>query len=365
MKILIINDHGIPQGGADRIAIEMAKSYEKCGHNVEFFSIEEVGQNYENSWRNVLKNLFNFQVLYKLRSVINKFKPDLIFLHSWTKQLSASCILGCKGQNLYIVAHDYFLACPNGGQFNYKHKQLCRLKGGSLSCHISNCDKQSYVNKIYRLMRFNLQRLILMLSKPKIICLNELQIEMLSERGMSCLLRPNEVNYIGVKSSKCVGDKILYVGRSDPEKGLSILFNLAKNVNLNFELIGVKPSECDLELKNIAALGWKNPNEVLSHYATARLLLFPSKWLEVDPLVPLEACSRGIPVYCNHQNVFSKTLIKYGLDEFVFANENELLRNIEKIYSISALSDVRNKFQKIYQNEKIIRKAPNPNDLVN
>ena len=44
--------------------------------------------------------------------------------------------------------------------------------------------------------------------------------------------------------------------------------------------------------------GWLTPDEVQAHLARARALVFPSLWFEGQPLVPIEALVRGLPVVC-------------------------------------------------------------------
>ena len=353
-RILIINDHRYPLGGADRISNEMLQFFQKKGYITKFFSYDDVDvEYYDKVWSNVLKNLFNIRVYCLLRGLIREYQPDVIFVHSWTKKLSPSCFLASRGFNVNIVAHDYFLMCPNGGQYNYRKKVKCNLKGGSLSCAFENCDKNSYLQKLYRLIRFSLQALVLGVVRPHVVCLNRMQVDMLFASKFQTTYRPNDVSYIEARFGSTVGKNILYIGRPDPEKGLDRIIDLASNVDYSFDLVGVDRNDLDDGIdEKVTFFGWCNPEQIQQRMDAARLLIFPSRWLEVDPLVPLEACSFGVPVYCSGDNLFAETLRAYGLDRFIFHNEEELVSNLGKIYKESGIAKTRKVFFRLFLDER-------------
>ena len=75
---------------------------------------------------------------------LDGFDPHktIVHVHGWTKSLSSSVVQEALQRDFQIVIslHDYFVACPNGGFYNYKKKHICRLKPLSKACVLSNCD---------------------------------------------------------------------------------------------------------------------------------------------------------------------------------------------------------------------------------
>jgi len=94
--------------------------------------------------------------------------------------------------------------------------------------------------------------------------------------------------------------KLVFVGRLAPEKGGLHLAEAAKAVNAPVMFIGDGPEADAIRAANPEAeiTGWLRPDEVQNRLAEARALVFPSLWYEGQPLVPIEALVRGIPVIC-------------------------------------------------------------------
>ena len=354
-KIFIINDHYKPKGGADRMAQEMYHKFLSEGYSVDFFSYLDVEHNYyNNSYKNLFKNFLNFRVYLEIRKKLISFNPDTIFIHSWTKQLTSSCFLACRGRNVNLISHDYFLSCPNGGKYNYQKDIICNLSGGSAKCALCHCDKQNYIVKLYRFLRFVVQKIIIKKIRPTVFCLNEIQESLLINDGLEIILKKNNIDYIQ-QSSLFVVDKCYFVGRSDPEKGLQSIINLAKECEYYFKLIGIEKNEVCNDISNIDCLGWMNAEDIFFELQSARLLLFTSIWFEADPLVPLEACALGIPIVCSKENVFANTLREYDLEDFIFKNQKDLNNRFSELYDLAKNIEIRKNFLDIFKNEKMKR----------
>ena len=358
LKILILNDYRTATGGADRMALAMADELTALGHNTIFWAPQDVvGLSYSKSPRFIMQNFFNFRIFYTLRKLIQNEAPEIIVVHSWTKQLSISCIWATQNIPTYIVTHDYFLTCPNGGQFNYSTRMLCPLNGGSFQCLTTNCDKNNYRTKLYRTVRFYLQSWILQHIKPNVVCLNRTQMKMFAKHKLNCQYVPNSLRYLtGVVQGSC-GDEILYVGRPDPEKGLDRVLDASIGSKLKFSIVGPDHDTSGLAGPNVTFLGWKSGPEIEEQFHKARLLVFPSRWLEVDPLVPLEACANGVPVYCSSDNVFADTLNAYGLGDFIFKTDTDLKKNLNAMYERSGDPKLRKKFRELFDSENKLREG--------
>jgi len=81
-----------------------------------------------------------------LRLTLEDFdsKNTIVHLHGWTKALSSSVVRECVDKNFSIVCtlHDYFVACPNGGFYNFRTHKICHLHPLSTRCVLENCDSR-------------------------------------------------------------------------------------------------------------------------------------------------------------------------------------------------------------------------------
>ena len=355
-KILVINDNSKPHGGADKVAIDHHKIFhDHTGFEVIFVSADDeaIGR-YDFRWYNVIKNIFHLRVFFHLRSVISNFNPDIIFIHSWTKQLSSSIFLSTIGRDVRVIAHDYFIACPNGGLYNYRKKEKCHLTGGSFKCVVQNCDKNSYLEKILRLIRFQIQSFLIRLNTVQVYCLNEFQKELFVSRFFVKSYR----NGIGdLKETYGTTSSYAYIGRSDPEKGVSI-FNHS-DFAVDRELIVFGPKNFNVsEGVNVSFYGWVERHIMEGFYPRIRAAIFPSLWYEVDPLTPWELMSRGIPVVAATDNLFGERLLSL-LPDLVFSSARDLTLILKKLDDDCFYETIRKKAFNIAADEKKLRDDAN------
>lgn len=232
-------------------------------------------------------------------------------------------------------------------------------------CGLTNCDKRNYVQKLYRFLRFWVQTWCIKLVKPQVICLNQIQQQLLGKSASKSALMPNNINYMNGGFINKVGDNILFIGRPDPEKGLDRMVNVTKNTDFKIDLVGVNQSDIGEKINsNLNCYGWIDAGKVALRLENARLLIFPSRWFEVDPLVPLEACSRGVPVFCSSDNVFAATLKRYQLSDFIFSSDNELRANLERAYLNSGEQSTKQKFYDLFLNERLHREKLDVTELI-
>ena len=80
-----------------------------------------------------------------------------------------------------VTFHDYFSYCPNGGFFNYKKNEICKLKPLSIKCVVCNCDSRNYIIKLYRILRQFVQNKIVKINYKikNIISISDFSINIL------------------------------------------------------------------------------------------------------------------------------------------------------------------------------------------
>lgn len=376
---LVINDFSYIEGGASKVAITQAIDYAKAGNSVIFFGNgnQDIFENLnlsnlkvisfiwsDNTFFKLFNMLFNFFSYFKLKQILRNYKIDDIYIHSWTKKMSPSIFFALKTKTYHMFLHDYFISCPNGGFYNFKKKNQCHLKPLSYDCVITNCDKRSYIQKIYRVFRQMIFKLSMSRQKPNYIFLNEKQKNILNSNGK--LIR-NKIDLIKLdnKIDFSSQSKIFYLGRTDPEKGISDFAKFAASKNYSLLIAGSGSGNADLEkFDNIELLGWLSLKKAITVAKTCRFSIFSSLWYEVDPLTPWELMSTGMPVLACNKNLFGQELNEH-FPELVYNNEDykDLQNKIEMLSDDKFLNEISERIFH-YANLNINQRNKGWNDFI-
>ncbi len=328
-NVLLVGDFAQINGGQAKVAIDSARLLAERGIGVTFFAacgpisdaLRHPGIDVicldqpdilsdPSRIRAMRRGIWNRTAARRLSEVIERFDPNstVLHCHGYAKALSPAIgpvLSSAKLPTVYTM-HEYFLACPNGGFYDYQRNEICRRRALGWDCLTTNCDVRHPAHKAWRVLRqvatWGPGKL------PKglrdIICISEVQREAM-QPYLSSASRihhvPNPITDEGlprVVSSE--NDVFLFVGRLNPEKGGRIFAEAAKLAGCKAVFVGDGAEREAIESINPDAevLGWQSPQEVQAWLSRARALVFPSLWYEGQPLSPLEALSRGVPVVC-------------------------------------------------------------------
>ena len=358
--VIIVNDFNYTQGGASKVAIDTAKILKQNNINVIFFSADTrddekiEGVEYittdqkealkeKNRIKGALNGIYNLKARNKFKRLLKELDKEttLIHIHGWTKALSCSVFdIAFKMKfKVVLTLHDYFTACPNGGFFNYKKNEICKLTPLSWKCIKCNCDSRNYGFKLYRVIRQFVQNKIVKLPKnlKYAIGISDLNINVLKPTfnnniKLKKIYNPIEYSEKEAKAELSKNDYYIYVGRLSKEKGIEIFCDAISSSNQKGIVVGDGDERKRLEqkYKNIKFVGWKDKKEVKEYLKNAKALILPSLWYEGAPLTPLEAISVGVPClisdYCSAR--------EYIIDKkngCVFLNTDDLIDKIKKI----------------------------------
>lgn len=326
MHVIILNDFGHINGGTAKVAIESACEMGRRGVSTTYFTAvnpvaEQLGEagvhvvctdqeelvRIQNKVKAAVQGIWNRKAAKRMRALLSvgDRQKTVIHVHGWTKALSSAPVrvAARMGFRLVVTFHDYFLACPNGGFFDYQINKICTRKPLSLACLARHCDVRSYGQKLYRVARQVVQQHFgLLPSRVK-------HYIGTSEFGASVLrgFLPDDAkvhhvdNPIDVerRDPVAVGENVLFlaVGRLSPEKGGLLAARAASAIGASLHIVGdgVQAKVIQAIAEDIRVLGWLKPEDVLAELKKARALVFPSLWYEVQPLVVLEALARGVP----------------------------------------------------------------------
>lgn len=359
-NIVIVNDFASNDGGgaavARNTALELSKNF-----NVYFFcSVPPISEELNeskvkviclgkpdilhdpNRIRAITKGIWDANIKNRFEKLLSTLPPSetIIHVHTWTKAIT-SVVFSATAKfdfNVIVTFHDYFLFCPNGGFYNYKKNKICELRPLSLRCILSDCDARSYPQKIWRVIRQEVQNRALWKNKNLyFISISNLTRKicesLVNHRGQIFDL-PDPVDLSDQKPVDITSnDEYIYVGRLSPEKGVQLFCKALTDIGLKGIVVGDGYLRKDLEKEfpNIAFTGWASGTKKESYMKRAKVLIMPSFLEETFGLVVAEAKSYGIPCIVPDRSAASEQ-IEDGQSGFIFKSGNiaSLKKAIEK-----------------------------------
>ncbi len=300
-NIIIVNDFDYVQGGASKVAIDTANFLQQKKYNVIFVcpstdslksslnkDISVVTSNqlefirYNNKISGMFSGLKNRKFKKLLTNVLSMYScnDSIVHIHGWTKSCSSVVFDVCRKFNfkVFLTLHDYFTMCPNGGLFNYRKLESCKLKPMKIKCCLSNCDSRNYLFKLYRYVRE--KKYIKAIKKCNI---NYIFISHFQKKKILSYLQiegPVIYNPISIPLSQKVEKKFdfVFIGRTSKEKGIDLFVELANRLSeQSFIIVG------NFEKKvpnNVKVTGWVTEEKVNNYLSHAKVLVFPSLWPE-------------------------------------------------------------------------------------
>lgn len=260
-----------------------------------------------------------------MRDVVAQFDNDdtVFHVHSWSKTLTAAALAPLRrvAPRVFLHAHDFFLACPNGAYMDYQAMEPCSRTPLSPGCLATHCDKRSYPQKLWRVARQGLVTWALPTSAPwgGVLMVHPDMAEGLVRAGWSSGLlrtlrnpaRPLTPSRVRVEDNR----EVLFVGRVEAEKGVEEAIRAARAADMAITVVGDGPLRSQLRAAHpgLRMTGWLPREEIGEVARSARLLVMPSRYPEPFGLVAAEASLSGLPVVSSDRAFLGRELADAGL----------------------------------------------------
>lgn len=371
MKVLLVNKFHYLKGGSEKYYFELGELLKKNGHEVAFFSMGDE-KNIKTGCKeyfvkpidlNTGSKLKALDVIYckenekKMEQALEDFKPDIVHINNFQRQLSASIIKPIKKRNIPIIftAHDVQAICPAIVMLD-SNKEICEkcMHGKYINCITNKCIKDSNLKsvlgaiegKYYRNKKIYTQKI------DKIITPSEFYRTKLIEDG----IEPDKIvamhNFIDIDEydiSREDEGYALYIGRLSKEKGIFNLIKAISNLKEGELRIAGDGPEKEAIIKfikenhledRIKLLGFLDKNGIKEQIRKCRFVVVPSIWYENCPYSVMETLAIGKPVIGANiggipelvQNQF--TGITYKFDDI-----EELSLNMDVLFSDEELAE--------------------------
>ena len=327
MKVLLVNKFHYLKGGSEKYYFELGELLKENGHEVAFFSMEDE-KNIKTGCEeyfvkpidlNTGSKLKALDVIYckenekKMEQALEDFKPDIVHINNFQRQLSASIIKPIKKRNIPIVftAHDVQAICPAIVMLD-SNKEICEkcMHGKYINCIKNKCIKDSNLKSLlgaiegtyYRNKKIYTKKIDKIIT-PSNFCRSKLIEDGIDQDRIIALHNFIDIDEYNVPRED--EGYALYIGRLSKEKGI---FNLIKAIS-NLEegelrIAGDGPEkeaiiqfiqENHLEGR-IKLLGFLDKNGIKEQIRKCRFVVVPSVGYENCPYSVMETLAIGKPV---------------------------------------------------------------------
>ena len=377
MRILLVNKFHYLRGGSEKYYFELAQLLKSKGHTVGFFSmkheknittgdaeyfVEEIDLN-TGSKLKALDVIYSQENKRLMAKALEEFKPDIVHINNFQRQLSASIIDAIKEKNIPIVmtAHDLNPICPasimlyNGEVcddcitkgYSQCIKKKC-VKGSTLKSTLGVMEKKYYdIHKVFR----------------KIDCIIS-PSEFNKNQLVNGKLKYNEIvalhNFVNEseRNDYVLGDYAFYLGRLSKEKGILNLIEAIGDIpDAKLLIAGDGPERERIEAYisehkldgRITLLGYQNQDSIHKYITNSRFVVIPSICNENCPYSVLEAMEIGKPIVASRIG---------GIPELIADGENGYL------YKADDINELKEKLTLLLDDDdKVNRFAQKSRDL--
>ena len=372
MKILMVNKFHYLKGGSEKYYFDLAKLLTEKGHEVAFFSMIDE-RNAKTGYKEYFVSKFDLNASSKLKfldviysrknkkimeNVLDEFKPDIVHLNNFQRQLSASIISPIKKRNIPIVftAHDVQAICPAITMLD-SNKNSCEdcICGNYINCIKKNCIKSSKLKSILGAAeaRYYINKRIYTKQIDYIITPSEFYREKFIKDGINKNKLEAIHNFINTSDYNLnITDDgyALYFGRLSKEKGILNLLVAFSKLNVGkLHIAGIGEEKDTIEkfikqekLSNrVKLLGFLNKNEMKEEIRKCKFVVVPSIWYENCPYSIIESLAIGKPVIGSNMG---------GIPELVDNGKCGF------IYEANDIDDLSYKMKKLFDDDKLVMK---------
>ncbi len=328
MRILQVNKYFYLKGGSEAYLFSLINGLRSSGHVVAEFAMHDQ-KNKQSDWEGYFtsyvdyqtenlgkkiqfagKIIYSFEARKKIGRLLDAFKPDIVHLHIFQHQLSASILPEIKKRNIPIVytAHDLKSVCPNYKMLS--NGLVCEeCKGGHYyNCFKKRCVKNSSLKSMVNVIEMYFYRykkyyeLIDIVITPSNFYRKKLVEFGFPEKKVIHV--PNFVDENLFIPTYNHHGYFIYLGRLSEEKGVLTLLDAMKLVpSGQLVIIGTGPLEEEIKSKisssnisNVKLVGFQTGESLKQYIEHSMFSILPSEWYENGPISLIENFACGKPV---------------------------------------------------------------------
>lgn len=331
MKILLVHTYYQQRGGEDQVFEDEAALLKERGHEIETLTASNFELDRAFKPALVLKTLWNWQYVKKIREHVRHFAPDVVHFHNLFPLLSPAVIGAARreGPATVVSLHNFRLLCING--LLYRQGRPCEdcisrvlpLAGIGYRCYRGDLAASAVVSSMQLCHR------CLGTFRNKVdlfFALSHQAVQLFVRGGLPAdrfWIKPNLVSP-DPKPGGEAREGLLFVGRLSEEKGIRELVELwIRHPGLpQLTILGDGPLapvviEAAARSANLVYRGRVERSVVVESMKRARALVFSSRCYENFPMTVVEAFACGLPVIAPRRGA-AQELVEDGVSGWLF-----------------------------------------------
>lgn len=368
MKVLLCHTYYQQRGGEDQSFDSEAALLESSGHDVVRYARHNDEISKLSKIASTLKTIWNRQTYGEVRSIIQRFRPEVMHCTNTFPLLSPSIYYAAKSEGVPVVQslRNYRQLCPVAVMT--RDGKLCEdclgqsfaWSGVRHACYRGSRAATAVVAGMSTLhgMLGTWSRMV-----TRYFALSKFAKEKFVQAGWDAAKIAVKPNFVHPDPGMGIGqgNYAVFVGRLSPEKGIQTLIDAWSDnrISIPLKIIGDGPLEEKVrqaaaenpKIQRLGSLGWA---EALETIGNAKCLVMPSVWYETFGRTIIEAFAKGTPVIASNLGAMVE-LIDEGRTGFLFApgDAHDLVKQVERLLGDEAArqdmrSEVRREFEQRY-----------------
>jgi len=317
MKILHVNEHSLPKGGAEVYLLELIQRFQDKGHACHLAYAKDQPTDLPASVRlPVIGKVHTGDDqgdLQGLKNYIEEHDPDLIHFHGlWNLEVIETCL---AMKPCMMTSHDYRWLCPDS-KFYWKRSQAICPKTAGWSCAAVTLKHKCLTVRPHLMLRHigRINRFKKHLPRMRaIVAPSHFAADRLDKEGYpksKTHVLPYFCSFEPLASPRPIPEKkcLAYIGRIADYKGIEYFVEAIRQLPDDVEgrvmgdVVGAKGDKIMQTAREkgchqrIRLIPWADREGVQALLMQTSILIFPSIWPETLGIIGLEAMAMGVPV---------------------------------------------------------------------
>jgi glycosyltransferase involved in cell wall biosynthesis len=323
MRVLLAHNRYVHRGGEDAVFDQEGALLREHGHEVVEF-VRDNRDLKQTDARMALDTVWSSRSRKDVERAMRELKPDILHVHNTLPQISPSIYYAAAACKVPVVQtlHNYRLLCANG--------MLMRDGGVCEDCVGRTFGFPAVVHRCYRDDRLASFSVVSTVAVHRVmgtwrnkvtryIALCEFARTKMLEAGLRperVVVKPNfsRDRHVGVDLDR-PRSGALYLGRLSVEKGVGVLIDAWKTLDVPINVVGTGPLEAATRAAagaQVTMHGFLGDEDVTGAMRQSSFLVMPSIVYEGFPMVVAEAYAAGAPIVASRLGALAE-LVEDGV----------------------------------------------------
>jgi glycosyltransferase involved in cell wall biosynthesis len=327
LRILVLHNSYKEKGGEDSVFFREVELLRAHGHRVETHAVHNDQIDDWSTLERAVRPIWNPQQYRLVSQLLQDFPADIVHVHNFYAVLSPAVCHAARRHGAAVVQslHNYRLGCPSAGLLRQGRICTdCLGKAFAWPGVLHACYRGSRAASFSVAATVAAHHLLgtWRQTVDAYIVLSEFARGLLAQAGIPrerLYVKPNFAPEPPLPPRHTHRHGALFVGRLAAEKGVPLLLDAWRHLDIPLRVIGTGPlmPAATNRQSSIEFLGPRSSQEVMTAMDEAALLVMPATWYEPFGLVVIEAFSRGLPVLASRLGALPE-LITHGETGLLF-----------------------------------------------